>query len=57
MPRSVSKLNAQRLAQGWGSPPFELYLLVENIKGPPLGEPFLILRMVRHEESKKLVNN
>jgi len=23
----------------------------ENKKGPPCGEPFLILRMVRHQES------
>jgi len=23
-----------------------------NKKGPPFGEPFLILRMVRHQESK-----
>jgi hypothetical protein len=23
----------------------------ENKKGPPFGEPFLILRMVRHQES------
>ncbi|MCO1623218.1 hypothetical protein, partial [Pseudomonas putida] len=28
----------------------------ENKKGPPFGEPFLILRMVRHQESKHLIN-
>jgi len=26
-------------------------------KGPLFGEPFLILRTVRHQESKKLVTN
>lgn len=31
-----------------GVPPFESYILAENKKGPPFGEPFLILRMVRH---------
>ena len=27
----------------------------ENKKGPPFGEPFLILRMVRHQESKNII--